>query len=121
MSATYDETLATDLDRVRHYLGDTDVDPEENALRSDEHIAAVLEGEESLEAAIVVIADGLIAQFGQEPDNVRLPSGLTVSFKNRIDAWKRLITRMEAKIATAISATQQAAATTDSVCNQAVW
>jgi hypothetical protein len=121
MSATYDELLPTDKDRVRYYLGDTNVSPEENALRTDEHIAAVLTAEASFEAAVILIADGLIAEFGQEPDSVRLVSGLTVSFRNRIDAWKRLITRMEAKIAQAATAATQAPAGSDSVCNQAVW
>jgi hypothetical protein len=121
MSATYDETLPTDLDRVRHLLGDTDVEPEENALRSDEHIVAVLASEPSFEAAVILIADGLIAEFGQEPDSVRLVSGLSVSFRERIAAWQRLVARMERAIALAAAATAQATAATDSVCTQAVW
>jgi len=121
MSASYDEELPTDLDRARHLLGDTDVDPEENALRSDEHITAVLAAEGSVEAAVAFIADGLIAEFGQEPDTVRLASGLSVSFRDRIDAWKRLVARMEAQIAQAVAAATQAAATTDSVATCAVW
>ncbi len=108
MSASYDENIPTERDRARYLLGDIAVDPEEDALRTDEHYESVLAGEPTFEAAVIFIANGLIAEFGQEPDTIRLVSGLSISFKERIDAWDRLVKQLQAQqTAAAAAATQQ--------------
>jgi hypothetical protein len=121
MSANYNEALPTDRDRARYLLGDTAVEPEEDALRTDEHYNAVLASEPSFEAAVILIANGLIAEFGQEPDSIRLVSGLTISFKERVKAWERLVKQLQTTVATAAAAATQIAATTDSVATCAEW
>ena len=64
MSANYNELLLTDRDRARSLLGDTEIDPVEDALHSDEHIAAVLEQQDSFAAAVAWLAWSLIRQVG---------------------------------------------------------
>lgn len=121
MSATYDELLPTDLDRARSMTGDTTVEPEEDALHSDEHIEAVLTAEGSLAAAVAYLADELVARFAQEP--VRMSDdGSTIDFSARIPVWQALATRMRATVAAA----SEAAATmprpvSQAVSTQAVW
>jgi hypothetical protein len=91
MSATYDEESGADLDWIRSQLGDTEVDPEENALLTDERIAFVLaQHPDNRALTLSQLAHELVAQFGQQPDSVRLPSGLNVSFKTLLDRWKAL-------------------------------
>src|SRR5689334_13658269 len=96
MATTYDETLPTDLDRVRAILGDTDVSPAADALFTDEHINAVLIAEGSLAAGVVFLAEELIARFGQEPVRVAV-NGKTVDFSERITIWKTLAQRMQTR------------------------
>ncbi len=122
MSATYDPEERTPLNKARELLGDTAVDPEANALHSDEHIELVLVEAGSFEAGVQYLANELITRFAQEPDSVRLPSGMTVSFKERINAWKNLVQTLQAKIDAAARAAQvQIAATSYSVDTEVVW
>jgi hypothetical protein len=121
MSASYVETLPTDRDRARYLLGDTDVDPEENALRTNEHYNAVLAAEATFEAAVILIANSLIAEFAQEPDTIRLVNGLSISFKERIKAWERLVTQLQTQQTTAANAATQVAASSDSVATCVEW
>jgi hypothetical protein len=121
MSASYDETLPTDRDRARYLLGDTAVDPEADALRTDEHYDAVLADEPTFEAAVILIANSLITEFAQEPDSIRLVNGLSISFKERIDAWDRLVTQMQATQTAAAAAATQRAASSDSVATCVEW
>lgn len=109
MAATYDETEPTPKDRARGLLGDLDVP--ENALRTDEYILAILAqytGVGAFELAVAWMADGLVAEYGQEPTNVRLPNGLTVDFA-RIEVWSSLATRLRAEAAAKIEAAEKAA------------
>jgi hypothetical protein len=56
VTATYDATLATPLDRVRFRLGDTMVSPADSAELSDEEITALLDQHGSSEAAATLAA-----------------------------------------------------------------
>lgn len=103
MSATYDETLPTPKDEARYLLGDTAVDPAEDALRSDELINAVL-GRKGFELGLAFIADGLVAEISQEPVKITL-GGLAVDYSARIPAWKDLASRMRAEAKAAAAAT----------------
>jgi hypothetical protein len=102
MSASYDETLPSDLDEARYLLGDTVVDPPEDALRSNELINAALT-KKGFALGLAFIADGLVAEFSQEPVKITL-SGLAVDYSARVPAWKDLATRMRAAAAATSSA-----------------
>ena len=88
MAATYNPAHPTARDRVRANLGDTDVDPAENALHTDAHMDAVLAayGEALGQSAL---AHELWARFAQDPSSVGL-TGLSVSFANLLDVWAEL-------------------------------
>lgn len=91
MSASYDEESDADLDWVRAQLGDIDVEDEENALLTDERIEYVLAAwPEQRGMALAQLAHELVASLGQQPDTVKLASGLSVSFKTLLDRWKSL-------------------------------
>lgn len=118
MGATYDEAApGVPLNYIRRRLGDTDVSV---PLLSDEHIIAVLDEANSKEAALVELADELIARYGKEPDSVTLPSGLKVSYKDRITVWARIVTRQETQSAAA-AVVEQVAVPTMATAIQAVW
>lgn len=83
---SYDDTLPDDLSKARAWLGDTgDVE-----LVTDDHIEAVLALYGSLGPAVAFLADELAVRFAQQPDSVRLPSGLSVSWSDRVKAWQAL-------------------------------
>lgn len=81
----FDETLATDRDKARALLGDTGTP----ALLTDTYMDAVL-GLYSFNAAVSFMANGLAAKYAQEPDRVTLPSGLSVSWAERVKYWTGL-------------------------------
>lgn len=87
MTATYDSTLGATKDRVRFRLGDTDVD---DALLSDEEIAAVIALKSTEDAACLYLAKGLLARYGREPVKVT-QDGQTLDFSARVGVWKELI------------------------------
>src|SRR5688572_29195622 len=96
MSATYDETLATDKDKIRSLLGDTNVSPASNALFTDEHIAAVLTIQGTIKAAVAYLADELIAQSAQEPVKIIVTDGgvsISVDYSKRIPLWQELASK----------------------------
>jgi hypothetical protein len=121
MSQTYNELLPTARDRARHALGLTNVTSAAAAIYSDEHIDAVLARAGSEAAGIAVLADALVQKYAQKPDSVRLTSGLTVSWKERIDAWRELAQRMRARTAAEAAAAQSAGPGSMSVRNEVVW
>lgn len=90
MSQTYDDTLQSDRDKVRSILAITDVTSEATALRTDEHIDAVLVWQGSIDGTVRYIASSLAAQYAQQPGSVRLPSGLSVSWPERVKQWQAL-------------------------------
>lgn len=102
MSATYDPTLTTALDRMRFHLGDTTVVPEESALVPDETYTALLtlQGEA---LATATLAEGLAARFAQEPGLVTV-NGKTISWKDRVSTWLELARRLRADGASALAA-----------------
>jgi hypothetical protein len=91
MSFTYDETLATDLDIARFTLGDTD---SANVLLSNEHITATIALYTPLNVAVALMAEGLAARYAQKPSSVGLPSGLSVSWSERVKFWLNLAKRL---------------------------
>jgi hypothetical protein len=119
MSAYYDETLEDEISRARAELGDTEFtsDTQDDALHTDEHIEAVLAWK-GYTAGVAFLAEELIVRYATEPDSVRLSSGLTVSFRDRLAAWTRLATRKAAAVTAAADA---GAAASGDTCTVAVW
>lgn len=121
MSATYDETLPTDLDRARSLLGDTEINPAEDALHTDEHILAVLDQESTFEAAVAWLADELAARIAQEPVKVRLRDGTTVDYSARIPVWQALATRLRGVVTATETSAARTPAASQAICTQAAW
>lgn len=92
MSATYDETLPTALDRARALLGDTAV---ATPLLSDAHISAVLALMGGFEAGVAWLADELAARFAQRPDSLS-DAGSSLRWSERVAQWRLLAERMRA-------------------------
>jgi hypothetical protein len=95
MAWTYDPLLATAKDRVRHAIGDTDV---ANPLRQDETIAAAISADGET-MAVAILAEGLAAQYAQEPDSFGSGS-LSVSWRERVKTWLALAERSRSAAAT---------------------
>ncbi len=98
MSATYDETLPTDKDVIRSMLGDIDT---ANALHSDEHIAAVLVLQGSVNAGIVYLANELIARYAQEPVKVTIDDAggqIVVDYTERLKIWRAIVSTAQSGI-----------------------
>lgn len=86
MAATYNETLPTDLDKIRAILGDTDTT---DAEHSDEHISAVLSIQGSMNAAISFLANELVARYASMP--IKWSSdGTSMDYSNRLQVWKEI-------------------------------
>lgn len=109
MSASYDPTHPTARDRVRANLGDTEVEPAEDAHHSNEHMDALLlaHGEALGQAAL---AHELHARYAQSPVKVSL-TGLSVDLSSFVAVWAVLakpwvahLARQAASAATAVTA-----------------
>jgi hypothetical protein len=86
---SYSDTLETDLDRARAFIGDTSNDAA-TELVTDDHIDAVLALYTPLSDAVAFLASELAVRFAQQPGRVALPSGLSVSWDERVKAWQAL-------------------------------
>jgi len=91
---SYDDTLPADLDKARALLGDTSNDSATELL-TDDHIDAML-ALYSFNTAVATMAMGLAARFAQNPSSVSLPSGLSVSWSERVKYWLGLAAQMQA-------------------------
>jgi hypothetical protein len=86
MTATYNDTLPTDLDRARSLIGDTDMT---NALMSDEHVEAVLGYKGSLNAAVAYLATELVARFAKSPIR-KSATGISVDYTENLKLWRQI-------------------------------
>lgn len=82
----YSDTLETDLDKARAMLGDTST----TELLTDDHIETVLAMYSTFDLALAFMADELAVRYAQEPGSVSLPSGLSVSWAERVKEWRRI-------------------------------
>ena len=103
MAATYDPSLPTARDRMRQVLGDTDVDPDSDALLPDETYDARLE-EHGETLATAILAESLAARYGQEPDAVSVGGQVQVSWRDRCRTWLELAKRLRSVAASAVTA-----------------
>lgn len=88
----YDPTSTAERDLARALLGDT----EAVALLTDDHMDMILL-EYGYSLGVAFMADELATRFARQPGSVRLPSGLSVSWPDRVAAWVRLAIRMRAE------------------------
>lgn len=86
MTATFDISLASKRDHIRLALGDIDAS---SPLLVDETIDAKLSAFSYLEA-LAQLAEALVAQFGQRPDEYSESGGLSIKWGERIAAWRKL-------------------------------
>ena len=65
---------------------------------------------------------GVIGRSGAGKSTlIRLVNGLSISFKERIKAWERLVTQLQTQQTTAANAATQVAASSDSVATCVEW
>jgi hypothetical protein len=99
VSATYDPTLLSALDRLRFLLGDTDTAA---ALLPDETYTAMLASKGADETlAAIALADALIARFAQlaTRKSVDGAGGAgSVEYGNRLAAWRELAARLRKEV-----------------------
>ena len=93
MSFSYDSSLASDLDKVRLYIGDT-VSP---GLFSNEEIAAYLLIETNVLLCAAALADGLAARFSKSVSFSL--EGLSISNSIKADNYRNLADRLRAQAA----------------------
>lgn len=105
MAFSYDPALPGALDRIRLALGDTTAP----GLRADETIAAMVVAHGEAEAT-ARLAEGLAAQFAQEPDALSA-DGQSISWRDRVKTWLELANRMRGIAAAALAVSASAAAT----------
>jgi hypothetical protein len=113
---SYDNTLFTALDRVRHALGDTDIDA---PLRDDDTIEAVLilaggtpdatVVTEAETIAIIDLASALAVEYARKPDSYSKSGGISVTWRERVKAWQTLASTLRTSLVTTISVTEAAA------------
>lgn len=90
---TFDSTLPTPRDRVRHLVGD--VDPT-NPLRFNETYDAMLDYYDGDEAAVTAkIARALASELARQPSSVSIPGGPSVSYADRVKALQDIATKFE--------------------------
>lgn len=83
---TFDPALPTNRDHIRLALGDTDINA---PMLSDDTIDTALAGY-SYSQALAILADALIAEYGQMPDRYSEDQGLSLQWTQRIAAWQRI-------------------------------
>lgn len=98
MAASYDPTLPTIRDRIRHTLADTNMT---TPLRQDEEYEAVIGLHTEWKLAAADMAESLANQFAQEVDTFGESGGVSVSWKERVGAWQATARRLRAEVALA--------------------
>jgi hypothetical protein len=92
MAFSYDETLPTALDRVRHTLGDV-TSP---GYRPNETIEALLATYPENQT-VMILADSLASEFAMKPSNLSSPDG-SITWGERVDQLTQLATRLRLEI-----------------------
>lgn len=107
MTATYNNTLLTPRDRIRHAIGDmqfTALDTT-GALRQDEEYDAVMGLYLDWRIAAAVMAESLASEYAQAPDSFSASGDMSVSWKDRISTWLQTARQMRSEVAAESSAT----------------
>ena len=94
---SYDNTLATDRDKVRFYIGDTSNDATKEALSDNEIDAMLTDYPDPLDCAIKC-AEALIAKYaGYVTQTV---GSVSVQYSNLVTQYEKLANRLKQKLAT---------------------
>lgn len=96
MAATYDPTLATDLDRMRDALGDVNV---EAPFAPDETYLARLNEAGSWRIAAAAMARSFAARAINDPSSFTAVGDMSVSWNDRASAWLRIASALESEAA----------------------
>lgn len=92
MAWTYSTSLATDKDRVRLYIGDTDTS---NQLFSDEEIEALLTvNDDDVFETSAQLAESLAAKYARY--NTLKIDSFSINYKERADQYSELAKRLRA-------------------------
>lgn len=92
MTWTYDTSLATNRDKVRFEIQDTDTSDQ---LFSDEEIAAVLTAEGSVAASVLRLSKKLMVKFARIVDTS--VGRVSESANQRYQAYKEIVARLDAE------------------------
>ncbi len=93
MTWTYDNTLATDRDKVRFEIQDTETSDQ---LFADEEIAAVLTAEGSVSYTVLSLAKKLMIKFARLVDTS--VGRVSESASQRFAAYKTIVDKLEAEL-----------------------
>lgn len=105
MTATFDPSLDTALDRVRFTVGDVVVASAE--VQDETYLALLTANAEDENKAALAVADYLILFYGRQPDSVEVTGAVKVAWKYRLAALEQIAARLRA-----ITGAPGAAATT---------
>src|SRR5688572_19340500 len=86
---SYQDDLTRPVDIVRSMLGDIDVE-NDALLRSDDYYDALIISEGSINAAALVAARGLLAQYAHQPSSASA-NGVSVNYADRLTIWSRIV------------------------------
>ncbi len=89
MAWSYDPALPADSDKVRFYVGDTDIT---NQLVQDEGVTAMLTLYGDVLAAAAAVADGLASFYGRKP-TITI-AGISYKGVDRADYYTKLAARL---------------------------
>lgn len=106
MTATYNNTLPTTLDRMRFAVGDinfTELDTS-GALRQDEEYDALVLLTGDWRLAVADMADSLAAQYAQSPDSFTAQGDMSVSWRERVSTWLSVARRYRTEVADELAA-----------------
>lgn len=115
---SYDDTDRSELNTAREALGDTSNDSA-TELVTDDHINAVL-AENGYNLGVALLAEELAARFAQKVGSVRLPSGLSVDWPERVRNWRTTATQYRT-LAIQEATAAQPTRTSHRARNMAVW
>ena len=94
MTASYDTSLATDKDKVRLYLGDTDT---ENPKTTDEEIIALLAIYPNPIKTTIILAQSLLAKYAAMA--TQSVGEVSVSYGELRDNYKNLVAELKERFA----------------------
>jgi hypothetical protein len=120
---TYDPTSVSRRNYARFLLGDTDVTAGVPLLADETIDNAFIEY--GWPDGVSFLARGVISAISQEPSKLNEANGITVDFRDRIPAWRKLILDMAAGLypdpITADGQSRSVPFTDITACNRAAW
>ena len=97
MAFTYNNTLATAKDRLRFALSDTNAP---GFIPDETYTATLAQNDQDEPASARQLASHLAVRFANEHGSIRLPSGLSISYRERVAQWVAIA---NGKLATSVN------------------